>query len=94
VWKASELRCALADAGLELSAGKMSYLWSVTPISVRLDDLDVICSVLDCTPAELLIPDPPAVEPAAPAAEATQQTAPVAAIRPARRGNRRAAPPV
>ncbi|MDA8062779.1 MAG: helix-turn-helix transcriptional regulator, partial [Actinomycetota bacterium] len=58
IWKSTEMRRRLADAGLEISAGKMSALWTGTPISVRLDDLDVICSVLDCQPAELLLPEP------------------------------------
>src|SRR5262245_2660432 len=58
--QASDLRRALAEAGLVLWAGKMSHLWSGQPISVRLDDLDVICAVLECTPSELLLPDPPA----------------------------------
>jgi putative transcriptional regulator len=52
------MRRRLAEAGLEFSAGKMSALWSGTPTSVRLDDLDVICAILDCDPAELLIPEP------------------------------------
>jgi hypothetical protein len=67
----------------------MSHLWSGRPISVRLDDLDVICAVLDCTPDDLLIPDRP-TETARPAAEA----APASAIRPTHRGHRRSAPPV
>jgi putative transcriptional regulator len=58
IWKASELSRMLADAGLVISAGKMSGLWSSQPITIRLDDLDVICSVLQCTPAELLLPEP------------------------------------
>lgn len=58
IWKSTELRRALADAGLEISAGKMSALWTGTPTSIRLDDLDVICSVLDCTPADLLLCEP------------------------------------
>lgn len=58
IWKSTELRRALADAGLEISAGKMSALWTGTPTSIRLDDLDVICSVLDCTPADLLLCQP------------------------------------
>jgi len=28
IWKASELQRILADAGLVISAGKMSHLWS------------------------------------------------------------------
>jgi len=48
IWKSTELRRRLADAGLEMSAGKMSALWTGTPTTIRLDDLDVICAVLDC----------------------------------------------
>lgn len=58
IWKSVELRRMLADAGLEISAGKMSMLWTTTPTTIRLDDLDVICSVLECTPADLLITEP------------------------------------
>lgn len=58
VWKSTELRRMLADAGLEISAGKMSALWTGTPTTIRLDDLDVICEVLDCEPTKLLIREP------------------------------------
>src|SRR5690606_16174143 len=58
IWKSTELRRLLAEAGLEISAGKMSALWTGTPTTVRLDDLDVICSVLECSPDELLIREP------------------------------------
>jgi DNA-binding Xre family transcriptional regulator len=58
IWKASELQRLLAEAGLVISAGKMSHLWSGQPISVKLDDLDVICAVLGCEPGELLLPEP------------------------------------
>jgi len=57
IWKAVELRRMLAEAGLEISAGKMSMLWTTTPTTIRLDDLDVICTVLGCTPADLLVVD-------------------------------------
>lgn len=57
IWKSTELRRLLAQAGLEVSAGKMSMLWTTTPTTVRLEDLDIICTVLDCTPADLLIVD-------------------------------------
>ena len=55
IWRASDLRRLLVEEGLVISAGKMSHLWSGRPISIRLDDLDVICGVLDCEPGELLI---------------------------------------
>jgi putative transcriptional regulator len=58
IWKSTELRRQLAEAGLEISAGKMSALWTGTPTTIRLDDLDVICAVLDCTPSDLLIREP------------------------------------
>ena len=58
IWKASELQRSLAEHGLVISAGKMSGLWSGKPISLKLDDLDVICAVLGCEIGELLIPEP------------------------------------
>ncbi|GAB3848638.1 helix-turn-helix domain-containing protein [Dactylosporangium cerinum] len=58
IWKSTEMRRRLADAGLQISAGKMSALWTGTPTSIRLDDLDVICAVLGCTPADVLICEP------------------------------------
>lgn len=58
IWKSTEMRHRLAEAGLEISAGKMSALWTGTPTTIRLDDLDVICAVLDCQPSDLLIREP------------------------------------
>lgn len=58
IWKSAEMRRRLADAGLELSTGKMSALWSGTPTTIRLDDLDVICAVLGCDADALLIREP------------------------------------
>ncbi|PZG97500.1 XRE family transcriptional regulator [Streptomyces sp. NTH33] len=58
IWKACDLQRMLADAGLVISLGKMSHLWSSRcPLTVRLDDLDIICEVLDCTPSDLLVPE-------------------------------------
>ncbi|ETZ27289.1 cro/C1-type HTH DNA-binding domain protein [Mycobacterium intracellulare MIN_061107_1834] len=61
IWKASELQRMLADRGLVISAGKMSGLWSGNPNAIKLNDLDVICAVLDCAIDELLIPEPETV---------------------------------
>ena len=58
IWKASELQRMLAEAGLVISAGKMSGLWSGNPASIKLDDLDVICAVIGCGVQELLIAEP------------------------------------
>jgi DNA-binding Xre family transcriptional regulator len=58
IWKASELHRSLAEHGLVISAGKMSGLWSGKPVSLKLEDLDVICAVLGCEIGELLTPEP------------------------------------
>lgn len=58
VWKSAHLRRMLADAGLDISAGKMSSWWAGTPPTMRLDELDVLCTVLGCTPNDLLSPEP------------------------------------
>lgn len=55
IWKASQLQAMLADADLVISAGKMSHLWSGQPVTIRLQDLQIICSVLSCTPNDLLV---------------------------------------
>lgn len=85
---AAELRRRLAAAGLVVSRGKMSGLWAGTPLTVRLDDLDVLCTVLSCATSDLLISEPPPEQrprPSTPASvsPATEATAP--AITPAAR---------
>jgi DNA-binding Xre family transcriptional regulator len=90
IWKASELQRMLAEAGLKISAGKMSGLWSGRPASVKLADLDVICAVVGCGVEELLIAEPgtvtrPAGQPSEPAA-ASPQARP--AVTPRRRDGR------
>ena len=49
----------------------MSGLWSGSPASVKLDELDVICVVLGCGVEELLLPEPGKVS--TPAAEEQHQ---------------------
>jgi len=94
IWKSTDLRRALGAAGLDISAGKMSNLWSGTPISVRLDDMDVICSVLGCTPDELLAPEEPAERAEVTPAPKSAASESGPAIRPTRRHSRqRAVPP-
>lgn len=94
VWKSTEMRRLLAEAGLEISAGKMSALWSGVPTTVRLDDLDVVCAVLQCEPSDLLIPEPELVAARRPdhaVAPATAEGGQVR-VRP-RLGRRRTEPP-
>ena len=95
IWKASELQRMLAEAGLKISAGKMSGLWSGRPASVKLSDLDVICAVVGCGVEELLIPEPGKIS--RPAGEQTgEQSAVSPQARPAvtpRRRDGRSLPP-
>ncbi|KAB2811009.1 helix-turn-helix transcriptional regulator [Pimelobacter simplex] len=58
IWKSAQLRRMLSDAGLEISAGKMSSWWAGTPPTMRLEELDVLCFVLECTPNDLMTPEP------------------------------------
>lgn len=74
IWKASELQRMLAEHGLMISAGKMSGLWSGSPASVKLDELNVICAVLGCGVEELLIPEPDKVDRPAPEGESITAT--------------------
>lgn len=90
IWKAADLRRALGEAGLQISAGKMSHLWSGRPITVRLDDLDVICHVLSCQPNDLLVPDP-VTEDAQPGTSQASGVSPT--IRPSRPRGGRTPPP-
>ncbi|MET7539609.1 helix-turn-helix transcriptional regulator [Streptomyces sp. NPDC005507] len=66
--------------------GKMSGLWSGTPLTIRLQDLEVICTALACQPCDLLVPQRRPVRHTAPPRNLPQ----AAADRPAddRRPNR------
>ena len=90
IWKSTQMRRLLADAGLEISAGKISALWTGTPTTIRLDDLDVICAVLECAPSDLLVCEPDKVAARRPGVAA--QSSPAAAITP-RLGRNRSLPP-
>jgi putative transcriptional regulator len=93
IWKSTEMRRRLAEAGLEISAGKMSALWTGAPTTIRLDDLDVICSVLACQPTDLLICEPEKVAARKPRkAAATTGAGEVPTIKP-RLGRHRSIPP-
>ncbi|MEU9056267.1 helix-turn-helix transcriptional regulator [Streptomyces sp. NPDC048384] len=94
IWKSTEMRRRLAEAGLEISAGKMSALWTTTPTTIRLEDLDVICAVLECDPTDLLIREPEKVAARTEPREETQKAvgSPGPVIAP-RLGQHRTVPP-
>lgn len=93
IWKSTEMRRLLAEAGLDLSAGKMSALWAGTPTTIRLDDLDVICAVLDCDPTALLVREPDKVAARRPAREQAANAAGPSVVHP-RFGTPKSEPPL
>ena len=89
IWKASDLQRLLAEHGLVISAGKMSGLWSGLPASIKLDDLDIICVVVGCTVADLLIAEPEKVtKPVAGQGKAAAVVGATTAVLPQRRDGR------
>ena len=94
IWKSAELRRMLADAGLELSLGKMSALWTGTPKMIRLDAPDVFCHVLACEPSDLLGREPAKVAARKPAQEKIAGGSDVPPIVRPRPGNPRSTPPL
>lgn len=58
LWRPTEVLAAFKQVGFEPSLSKVAAMWSGTPISVRLDDLDKICAALECTVGDLLQAEP------------------------------------
>ena len=58
IWTASEMQRMLAARGLAVSAGKMPALWSGSPASVKLSELDVICALTARAVRAVVIPVP------------------------------------
>ncbi|WP_301177851.1 helix-turn-helix domain-containing protein [Actinomadura geliboluensis] len=58
IWRPTDLLAAFEQVGFTPSLSKVAALWSSKPITVRLDDLDMICAALDCTVADLLEAEP------------------------------------
>ena len=71
IWKASELRRMLAERGVEMSAGKMSGLWSGQPNVLRPEELDAFCAVLGCEISELITAEPEKTSAPGPSAQPT-----------------------
>ncbi|MCX5345806.1 helix-turn-helix domain-containing protein [Streptomyces atratus] len=58
IWRPTQLQAAFREVGFEPSLSKVAALWSNKPITVRLDDLDKICTALGCTVADLMESEP------------------------------------
>ncbi|MEV5400697.1 helix-turn-helix transcriptional regulator [Streptomyces cellulosae] len=60
IWRPTDLLAAFRRVGFSPSLSKVSALWGGTPVTVRLEDLDLICQALGCTVADLLEAEPAA----------------------------------
>lgn len=69
LWRPTEVLAAFQQVGFNPSLSKVAALWGGTPVTVRLDDLDKICTALNCTVADLLQAEPLADLQAAPEAD-------------------------
>lgn len=94
IWKSAQMRRMLAEAGLEISAGKMSSWWAGSPPVIRLDELDVLCAILQCSPSELMTPEPDKVHARRPQAADTATGEPTPPIVTPRFGKPRSEPPL
>ncbi|MFE2268543.1 helix-turn-helix domain-containing protein [Streptomyces lavendulae] len=58
LWRPTEVLAAFQQIGFNPSLSKVAALWSGTPITVRLEDLDKMCAALNCTVADLMQAEP------------------------------------
>ncbi|MFF7899194.1 helix-turn-helix domain-containing protein [Streptomyces sp. NPDC007920] len=52
LWRPTEVLAAFQQVGFNPSLSKVAALWSGTPVTVRLDDLDKMCAALNCSVAD------------------------------------------
>ncbi|MEU8844142.1 helix-turn-helix transcriptional regulator [Streptomyces roseus] len=62
IWRPTDLLAAFKQVGFSPSLSKVAALWGGQPVTVRLDDLDMICAALGCTVADLLEAEPLAAQ--------------------------------
>ncbi|MFH9818253.1 helix-turn-helix domain-containing protein [Streptomyces sp. NPDC017230] len=93
LWRPTEVLAAFQQVGFNPSLSKVAALWGGTPVTVRLEDLDMMCAALNCTVADLLQAEPLAGAQSAPetgqravGAEEQQAAGPVRPVPHSRRG--------
>ncbi|MFI8235004.1 helix-turn-helix domain-containing protein [Streptomyces sp. NPDC085900] len=89
LWRPTEVLAAFQQVGFNPSLSKVAALWGGTPVTVRLDDLDLMCAALNCTVAELLQAEPVAgAQPSGDVGEAAvgAEVRPPGPVRPVPRG--------
>lgn len=90
LWRPTQVLEAFRAVGFTPSLSKVAALWGGAPVTLRLDDLDMICAALDCMVADLLQAEPVAATQAVP--EPTERTAVGEVAGPARPVPRRRSP--
>ncbi|MFJ9460802.1 helix-turn-helix domain-containing protein [Kitasatospora sp. NPDC101447] len=96
IWRPTQLLAAFQEVGFNPSLSKVAAMWSNQPVTVRLDDLDMICAALKCTVADIMEAEPVAAaeHPEDVRPHAVGETGLVRPVpRPASGGRRRALPP-
>ncbi|WP_250402856.1 helix-turn-helix domain-containing protein [Streptomyces cellostaticus] len=95
IWRPTQLQAAFREVGFTPSLSKVAALWSGTPVTVRLEDLDKICAALQCTVADLMEAEPVAAEGCLESGQrAVGESGPARPIpRPGSGGARRSLPP-
>ncbi|AVZ77093.1 XRE family transcriptional regulator [Streptomyces lunaelactis] len=100
IWRPTELLAAFRAVGFSPSLSKTSALWGGNPVTVRLDDLDMICAALECTVEDLMRAEPVATHVESSEGEVAQAAGEVPSPRsgpvrplPRRDGPRRLMPP-
>lgn len=88
IWRPTEVLAAFKTVGFEPSLSKVAQLWGKKPISLRLDELDLICAALDCTVAELLQAEPLAMAGSDEELKVVGESRPGTSARPAARAGR------
>ncbi|MFK8845178.1 helix-turn-helix domain-containing protein [Streptomyces sp. Ac-502] len=58
LWRPTEVLAAFQQVGFCPSLSKVAALWGGKPVTVRLEDLDMICAASQCTVADLLQAEP------------------------------------
>lgn len=58
LWRPAEVLAAFRQVGFNPSLSKAAALWGGTPVTVRLEDLDMMCAALGCAVADLLQAEP------------------------------------
>ncbi|MGW6410448.1 helix-turn-helix domain-containing protein [Streptomyces vinaceus] len=58
LWRPTEVLAAFRQVGFNPSLSKVAALWGGTPVTVRLEDLDMMCAALECTVTDLLQAEP------------------------------------